>query len=85
MKTGTPVRLVQPEIRGKVKARRFDPSDELELLVEWTDPQGQLQQRWLKADQLEAVPVPPAEQPAEQPAEPAAEPAPAAQPDEVPQ
>ena len=56
MKTGTPVRLIQPVIAGVVKERRINPStDEIELLVEWTDDAGQPQQRWFEADQLEEV------------------------------
>lgn len=56
MKTGTQVRLIQPEIVGEVKERHINPqSDEMEMLVEWTDAAGQTQQRWLCADQLEEV------------------------------
>lgn len=56
MKTGTQVRLIQPVIAGVVKERRINPAtDELELLVEWTDAEGQLVQRWFEADQLEAT------------------------------
>lgn len=53
MKTGTPVRLIQPVIAGVVKERRINPAtDELELLVEWQE-NGQPVQRWYDADQLE--------------------------------
>lgn len=56
MKAGTPVRLIQPVIQGLVKERRINPAtDELELLVEWTDAAGQLVQRWFEADQLEVA------------------------------
>ncbi len=59
MKTGTPVRLRQPVIAGVVKERRINPAtDELELLVEWTESSGQgdqVVQRWFDADQLEEV------------------------------
>lgn len=55
IKTGTTVRLIQPEIRGQVIERRINPStDELELLVEW-DEGGQPVRRWVDADQLEEV------------------------------
>lgn len=55
MKAGTPVRIVQPVIQGVVKERRINPTtDELELLVEWTED-GQPVQRWLDADKLEEV------------------------------
>lgn len=56
MKTGTAVRLIQPVIQGLVKERRINPAtDELELLVEWTDADGQAVQRWFDADKLEEV------------------------------
>lgn len=54
IKTGAPVRLIQPEIRGVVLERRFSPSDELELLIQW-DEGGQLVQRWIDADRVEEV------------------------------
>ena len=56
MKQGTTVRLIQPEIKGQVQERRINPAtDELELLVAWTDAEGQLVQRWFEADQLEVA------------------------------
>lgn len=56
MRQGDTVRLVQPVIQGEVKARRINElSDELELLVEWTDADGQTTQRWFEAKQLEQV------------------------------
>ncbi len=56
MKAGTTVRLIQPEIKGQVKERRINPTtDELELLVEWTDADGQIVQRWFDADHLEVA------------------------------
>lgn len=56
MKAGTTVRLIQPEIKGQVQERRINPAtDELELLVEWTDADGQCVQRWFEADQLEVA------------------------------
>lgn len=59
MKKGTLVRLIQPEIKGTVKDRRFNKGDEIELLVEWDD-NGQVTERWFDADQLEEVPADPA-------------------------
>lgn len=56
MKTGTTARLIQPEIRGQIKERRINPTtDELELLLQWTDAAGNTVERWFDADQLEAV------------------------------
>lgn len=56
MKTGTPVRLIQPVIAGVVIERRINPAtDELEALVEWTDADGQLVKRWIDTDKLEEV------------------------------
>lgn len=56
MKAGTTVRLVQPEIRGVVRERRINEStDEIDVLVEWTDPQGQTLSRWFSAAQLQEV------------------------------
>lgn len=58
MRQGDTVRLIQPVIQGEVKARRInDLSDELELLVEWPGPDGEVVQRWFPADQLEKVPA----------------------------
>jgi hypothetical protein len=55
MKAGTTVRLIQPVIEGQVKERRINPAtDELELLVEFTDGEATTQ-RWFDADQLQAV------------------------------
>ena len=57
MKTGDTVRLIQPEIKGVVKARRIHPqTDELELLVEYADGEAPTQ-RWFDSHQLEAVEV----------------------------
>ena len=52
MKTGTPVRLIQPVIAGVVKERRINGDDQLELLVVW-DEDGQSVERWFLAEQLE--------------------------------
>jgi hypothetical protein len=48
------VRAVIPE--GPVKAFRMDPdTGEVFCLVEWTDAQGAVQQRWFAEATLEAV------------------------------
>lgn len=55
MKTGAQVRVIQPVIEGVVKERRINSeTDELELLVEWTEA-GEQVKRWFDADQLEAA------------------------------
>lgn len=54
LKTGTTVRLIQPEIRGEVIERRISNDDELELLVEWQED-GQPVRRWIDADRVEEV------------------------------
>ena len=48
LKTGSTVRLIQPEIRGEVIERRISNDDELELLVEWQED-GQPVRRWIDA------------------------------------
>ena len=56
MKAGTTARLIQPVVQGQVKERRINPAtEELELLLEWTDADGQPVQRWFDADKLEEV------------------------------
>lgn len=54
LKTGSTVRLIQPEIRGEVIERRISNDDELELLVEWQED-GQPVRRWIDADRVEEV------------------------------
>lgn len=57
-KTGANVRLVPPpEIRGVVVERRINPAtDELELLVEWTEPgHDHPVRRWCDADLIQEV------------------------------
>jgi hypothetical protein len=56
MKTGTTARLKPPpEVRGIVVERRINPAtDELEVLLEWTEG-GESLRRWFDADQLEEV------------------------------
>lgn len=54
LKTGSTVRLIQPEIRGEVIERRISNDDELELLVEWQED-GQSVRRWIDADRVQEV------------------------------
>lgn len=55
MKTGTMVRLVQPEIQGRIVERRINTdTDEIEVLVEWNED-GSVVRRWLDADRLEPI------------------------------
>ena len=39
---------------GPVQALRFNDEGNIEYLVEWTDVNGNVQQRWFTEDQLEA-------------------------------
>ena len=56
MKAGTQVRLIQPVIEGQVKERRINPADdELEVLVAYTDADGQPAERWFRPEQLQEV------------------------------
>lgn len=56
LKSGTPVRLIQPEIRGEVIQRRInETTDALEVLVSYADAGGETHQRWFAADQVEEV------------------------------
>ena len=60
IKTGATVRLIPPrEIRGVVIERRINPAtDELEMLVEWTEGGSDYPvRRWCDADLLEEVPA----------------------------
>ena len=60
IKTGATVRLIPPrEIRGVVIERRINPTtDELEMLVEWTeDGSDHPVRRWCDADLIEEVPA----------------------------
>lgn len=53
---GQQARLVQPVIQGEVTDTRFNKdAKELEHLVSWTDAEGETQERWFLASQLEAV------------------------------
>lgn len=50
------VRYVTPAIEGKVVSKVFDEdTDGFQLLVEWTDPNGDTHQRWFTEGELELV------------------------------
>lgn len=55
LKTGDPARLIQPEIKGTVKKRAIGDDDQVRLLLEFTDPDGQVTERWFDESQLEAA------------------------------
>ena len=59
IKTGAVARVKPPpEVRGTVKARRVNKlTDELELLLQWTEGDGHVVERWFDEDQLELPPV----------------------------
>lgn len=53
---GQQARLIQPVIQGEVIDTRFNKtSGELEHLVSYTDAEGEVQERWFLASNLEAV------------------------------
>ena len=54
-KPGAEVRLIQPVIQGKVMAAVFNVDMEVELLVEYVDPDGSVHSRYFSPQQLEAV------------------------------
>jgi hypothetical protein len=53
-KTGDQVKFVTPSIEGQIVGATVDSESTLLLLVEY-QANGQTQQRYFKADQLEAV------------------------------
>lgn len=56
LKAGATARLVQPEVQGLIAGRRInDTTDDIELLLQWTDSDGQPQQRWFPESQLQEV------------------------------
>lgn len=55
IKAGDTVRLIQPEIKGVVKKRAIGDDDVTRLLVEWTEPDGTVTQRFFDEAQLETV------------------------------
>lgn len=57
LKTGAKARVKPtPPIEGTVVDRRINKErDELELLLAWTEADGDVVQRWFDADELEAA------------------------------
>ena len=47
------LKVVTPE--GPVAALRMDEDGQFFYLVQWTDTEGESQQRWFKEEELEAV------------------------------
>ena len=47
------LKIVTPE--GPVSALRMDEDGQFFYLVQWTDTEGESQQRWFKEEELEAV------------------------------
>jgi hypothetical protein len=47
------LKVVTPE--GPVAALRMNEDGQFFYLVEWTDAEGEVQQRWFKEEDLEAV------------------------------
>lgn len=47
------LKVVTPE--GPVAALRMDEDGQFFYLVQWTDAEGESQQRWFKEEELEAV------------------------------
>ncbi len=54
-KKGDTVKLVGVIPEGPVQALRMDEEGNVAYLVEWTDAEGQSQQRWFDEDKLVAV------------------------------
>jgi hypothetical protein len=52
---GNTVRLVGVVPQGPVQALRMDEEGNFFYLMEWTDSEGNTQQRWFAEDQLEAA------------------------------
>lgn len=51
-KKGDVVKLKTVVPQGPVVKMRMDDDGQVEYLIEWTDADGQLQQRWFAEDQL---------------------------------
>lgn len=47
------LKIVTPE--GPVAALRMDEDGQFFYLIQWTDAEGESQQRWFKEEELEAV------------------------------
>lgn len=54
-KKGDTVKLVGVVPEGPVQALRMDEEGNVSYLVEWTDAEGNTQQRWFAEDKLVAV------------------------------
>jgi len=54
-KKGDTVRYAIPDIVGEVKGAAVDDDANLLLLVEYLDAEGEVQQRYFKAEQLQAA------------------------------
>lgn len=54
-KKGDTVRYPTPDIVGEVKGAAVDDDANLLLLVEYLDTDGEVQQRYFKAEQLQAA------------------------------
>lgn len=54
-KKGEAVRINTPVPQGPVMQFRMDDDGNVEYLVQWTDAEGQIQQRWFAEAQLEGV------------------------------
>jgi hypothetical protein len=56
IQVGQQARLIQPEIQGEVTDTRFNKSaGELEHLVSYPDKDGEAQERWFLASELEVA------------------------------
>lgn len=51
-KKGDIVKVNQPVPQGPVMALRMDDSGQVYCLIEWTDTDGNTQQRWFAEDEL---------------------------------
>lgn len=54
-KKGDVVKLVSVVPQGPVQALRMDDEGTVFCLIEWTDVDGEVQQRWFPEDQLAAA------------------------------
>jgi uncharacterized protein YodC (DUF2158 family) len=52
---GDTVKLVSVTPEGPVQALRMDEDGNVSYLVEWTDAEGDVTQRWFEEDQLAAA------------------------------
>ena len=54
-KVGQQVKLIAVVPQGPVKALSVNQDGDIQYLVEWTDTDGVVQERWFKEDQLTKV------------------------------